>query len=309
MLGKGRSTGLNWGVGVGAALALGSLVAFGQSSMRIQATQSAVSGSSAAPGNVVRARGFLGFRGGPFGGQGVGVVGAPYSAVEVTETITKFPDGNRIVQKTTTRYFRDSEGRVRTEHIPNFPIAYRGPAEQPPQPVERHPMVTINDPVIGETFMLNEYDKTAQQMFSYEAAERIEPPVPVPEPGLQMVTPGVVMGVGGSEQGSKTTPLGDKTIEGVRVTGTRVEHTVPAGRIGNDRPMTASAEQWFSSELGIVVLNIQRSSTGTETTTRMEQIVRSEPDASLFTVPAGYTKRDNPPGITPFKLQKKPEGN
>src|SRR5947208_468362 len=37
--------------------------------------------------------------------------GAPYSAEAVTESTQVLPDGNRINHKTTTRVYRDSEGR------------------------------------------------------------------------------------------------------------------------------------------------------------------------------------------------------
>jgi hypothetical protein len=53
--------------------------------------------------------------GGAPGAPGPVVRGAPYSATMVTETTQVLPDGNRIRQTTTSRFFRDSEGRVRSE--------------------------------------------------------------------------------------------------------------------------------------------------------------------------------------------------
>ena len=66
---------------------------------------------------------------------------APYSAEAVTESVQALADGNRIVTKSTTRIFRDSEGRTRREQL--------NPAGTD--------VVTINisDPVAGTTYVLD----------------------------------------------------------------------------------------------------------------------------------------------------------
>ena len=43
--------------------------------------------------------------------------GKPYAAEAITESTQVLADGNRIVQKSTTRVYRDSEGRTRREQI------------------------------------------------------------------------------------------------------------------------------------------------------------------------------------------------
>ena len=43
------------------------------------------------------------------------VKGAPYLAEVITESVQTLADGNRIVQRTTGRVYRDSDGRVRRE--------------------------------------------------------------------------------------------------------------------------------------------------------------------------------------------------
>jgi hypothetical protein len=62
--------------------------------------------------------------------------------------------------------------------------------------------------------------------------------------------------------------------------------------MGNQRPITVSAEQWFSRELGVIVASTQHSSIGVETTYRLQQIVQSEPDPALFVIPADYTQSE-----------------
>jgi hypothetical protein len=86
--------------------------------------------------------------------------------------------------------------------------------------------------------------------------------------------------------------LGERIIEGLKVTGTRMEFTIPQGAVGNEQPIVVSSEQWFSPELGVVVSSTHRDPMMGDTAYRLEQINRTEPDTSLFTVPSDYTVND-----------------
>jgi hypothetical protein len=88
------------------------------------------------------------------------------------------------------------------------------------------------------------------------------------------------------------TALGERIIEGLEVTGTRMEFTIPAGAVGNEQPITVSSEQWFSPDLGVVVSSTHKDPMMGDTTYKLEQVSRAEPDPSLFTVPADYTQND-----------------
>ncbi len=94
----------------------------------------------------------------------------------------------------------------------------------------------------------------------------------------------------------KPTSLGERIVEGLKVTGTRMEFTIPEGAVGNEQPITVSSEQWFSPDLGVVVQSTHRDPMMGDTNYRLEQISRAEPDASLFTVPADYTQSEVPAG-------------
>ena len=72
--------------------------------------------------------------------MGALVKGAPYSAVEVTESNQVLADGTRIHNENQTTVYRDSEGRVRRE-TPN--------------------QTTILDPVAGVSYFLNPKTQTA----------------------------------------------------------------------------------------------------------------------------------------------------
>src|SRR5689334_22829604 len=65
--------------------------------------------------------------------------GAPYSAEVVTDHTQSLPDGNRIVEHSTGRVYRDGEGRVRREE------------DRP----SGSPSVSIVDPVAGVSYSLD----------------------------------------------------------------------------------------------------------------------------------------------------------
>ena len=81
-------------------------------------------------------------------------------------------------------------------------------------------------------------------------------------------------------------------IEGVEAEGTRVTITIPAGEIGNTLPIEVIDETWHSSELQLVVMSKHRDPRSGETTYRLTNLSRSEPDRSLFEVPADYTVQE-----------------
>src|SRR4030095_4777469 len=81
-----------------------------------------------------------------FGGKSV--KNAPYSAQAVTETTQTLGDGNRIVNKTTSSQYRDSEGRTRREQS----IKMLGPLGDGGDPLQT---IFINDPVAGLSYSLD----------------------------------------------------------------------------------------------------------------------------------------------------------
>jgi hypothetical protein len=91
----------------------------------------------------------------------------------------------------------------------------------------------------------------------------------------------------------KTEDLGQQMIEGVLATGTRSTTTIPAGLIGNVKPILIVSEQWFSEELKVLVMTKHTDPRNGETTYRLTNIIQGEPHRSLFEVPADYTLQDS----------------
>jgi hypothetical protein len=86
--------------------------------------------------------------------------------------------------------------------------------------------------------------------------------------------------------------LGTKIIEGIECEGTRTSTTIPAGQIGNERPITLTSERWYSPKLQVDVLVKRNDPRSGENRYRLVNIDQSEPSATLFQVPADYSVID-----------------
>jgi hypothetical protein len=89
------------------------------------------------------------------------------------------------------------------------------------------------------------------------------------------------------------TSLGTRDFDGVKADGTQTTQTIPAGEIGNEKPIVIVSERWFSPELQLVVFARTRDPRSGETTYRLTNLHRGEPAAELFRVPADYRARDS----------------
>ena len=250
-----------------------------------------------------------------FGGKVV--KGAPYSAEAVTESIQTLSDGNRIVNKFSSSVYRDSEGRTRREQSFKGLGVIGGGGE----PLKT---IFIHDPVAGVTFSLDSRTHIAHKSapFTFEMSTKMGDPaaghgqrfefkvergtagnVIMAAPPLGVgaeatrVPHSVVEGAStyifrtgkGPNANEKKEELGKQIIEGVEATGTRTTITIPAGDIGNERPIEIVSERWYSPELQLVVMTRHSDPRTGETTYKLTNINRSEPAKSLFEVPADYT--------------------
>jgi TonB family protein len=100
--------------------------------------------------------------------------------------------------------------------------------------------------------------------------------------------------------------LGRQTIEGVEADGTRTTVTIPAGAIGNERAIQIVSERWYSPELQTVVMTKHSDPRFGETTYRLTNISRADPDRSLFEVPAGFDVTTPPPPPPARMMMREP---
>ena len=192
------------------------------------------------------------------------VKGAPFSGDLVTESTQTLADGNRIRQTSTVHLFRDSEGRTRREQSLSGLGALTGRARLPR-------VGFINDPVAGVNYALNPENHTAtRSAWMHPAYGRGGPPRLA------------------RHSDDKVESLGTETMEGVAVRGTRTTTTIPAGKIGNELPILVVIETWYSSDLDTAILTRRSDPRSGETGSRMINVARAEPSASLFQLPADF---------------------
>ncbi len=254
------------------------------------------------------------------------VPNAPYQGEAVTESVMTLADGNRIVKKTATRVYRDSAGRTRKETV--------GADGQVTS-------VFITDPVGKTNYSLDPASQTASRLAVYFITRTSGEPAAagttiahaaVPPGGGNVTVTTTSSGAGAAQtheiQKSVVVTageggvfkivegvnlamdlvkedLGEQTIEGVLAKGTRTTSTIPAGTLDNEQPIRIVSEEWFSSELQVLVMTKHSDPRVGETTYRLVHLTRTEPDKSLFALPADYTLKAPDAGTTHIETIRK----
>jgi hypothetical protein len=257
------------------------------------------------------------------------VKNAPYTAEAVTETIQLLPDGNRIVRKSTTLLARDGAGRTRQERkgdgrsgtfiydpidgrsivlneasktatrLPRVPMTPEPPTPPIPGVVPMPPLrpsiadgnaqvdvqpgrIVVRRKDVRADDGGNPQEDVRVEVIRIGGDERMQG-LPPPLPPLTL--PLLPRGKG------ETKSLGTREFDGVKADGSVTTHTIPAGAIGNERPIVVASERWFSPELHIVVFAKTTDPRVGDTVYRLTNVKRAEPPADLFRVPADYRVR------------------
>ena len=268
-----------------------------------------------------------------------GVKNSPFSADAVSESVQTLADGNRITRSSTSKLYRNSEGRFRQEFVSGtgglFGSAFamgdavtvinpgqsrfyldssakiahvydelssQGFAVAAPVAAVRtlEPLKTIEMSQLAPEARIEierakaEMDKVRASKDEFKAAAE-EMKAAADTYAVTVAGTGQSFGAGLAatraslpKWDSRSEDLGEQNIEGVSAHGTRTITTIPAGAIGNERPIEIMYEKWFSNELQMVVYSKQSDPRTGEQTYRLTNINRSEPDPSLFQLPTGY---------------------
>jgi len=291
-----------------------------------------------------------------------GVKNAPFSADAINESIQILADGNRIVRSSTSKLYRNSEGRFRQEgtggsggmlgsfysfgdgvsvfspmggsfsldHSAKIAHVFEGVAGQAVSLAATAPLAAIkplasvnlsaavraeieslkgqSGTVEGkalspaaraeidalksnaEAFKMNaEQFKIDSEKFKVDA-EKFKAAADEIRVATTVNGAGFFASTMRSKWETRTEELGEQSIEGVNARGTRTITTIPAGAIGNERPIETVYEKWYSPDLQMIVYSKHSDPRFGEQTYRLTNINRTEPDSSLFQVPSGYKK-------------------
>ena len=233
------------------------------------------------------------------------VAGKPYAARLSVEVLQPLVDGNSIAVEHHSQVYRDAHGRTRRDDEIDIggvvqhsiliadPVAgtsytldpARRVAEQVPQAGQRGPQVAFaQDLNGGASGTSTTFDVALPPPLATASRPTLEASLNPPLAPFSADTPIKLPFPGDPHSVS----LGDKTIEGVRVTGTRTTVTIPTAAIGNRAPIEIVTEQWYSADLNVVMLSEHRDPRVGQTRYRLHDIVRTDPDPQLFVVPDGY---------------------
>jgi hypothetical protein len=271
------------------------------------------------------------------------VIGAPFSAEAISESLQVLADGNRIARSSSNKMYRDAQGRFRREGISNPGTVFGAY-------FELQPTVLILDPVNGFKYFLNTDSKTVrrytlripaqlgtnlQGFYTFKpdgdqavtaaatdhhaAAKKLREEIRTRQAEVQARQPGApkaalehlegirtltgqiaiagtaltkieapgVYGLG-FKTDSKTEALGLQDFEGVEAEGTRTTTTIPAGAIGNERPIDIIYERWYSNDLQMIISSRHSDPRFGDQTYKLTNIIRANPDGTLFALPADF---------------------
>jgi len=232
------------------------------------------------------------------------VKGKPYSADTTTETVQTLADGNRIVHRTVSKFYRDSDGRTRREQT----FGNVDPEHPSPHEVK----VFVDDPVSGLAFVLDPASKSAdkvhrsREFLDERNAEDDGARIMIKsdsEEGEQGAAGRMLIKFRDEHSGDSNTDLsriqddkrdvvkedlGIRNIEGVDCNGTRTTTTIPAGAIGNEKPISMVRETWYAPAIAAVVESTTEDPRYGKTTYQLTNVQLSEPSRSLFEPPSDF---------------------
>jgi hypothetical protein len=215
---------------------------------------------------------------GDFNFEGRTVAGAPFTAQIVSTSSQTLSDGSHISRNVNATVARDGQGRTYRQQTIDGPIS-NGASKS---------MIFLRDPVAHTSYVISPDTKSATltHMPQHQRGPRVQgPPLQGATPDAAGPRPERRVR---ARNGETVETLSPQMMEGVWAEGTRITRTIPVGAIGNDHELKIVSESWYSKDLQMVVMSKHSDPRMGESTFRMTNIQRSEPDATMFQAPAGY---------------------
>jgi hypothetical protein len=207
------------------------------------------------------------------------VTGHPLSATEERHSLQLLGDGTRIERTDTNKFYRDDQGRTRSER--------------------QDGTVLINDPIQGVSAEINGNRKMIRRKTAAAFKEALSAEVAAKIKAEMATATAVNATPAGPAVADKLKAeslakaaarqeedLGYQSVNGVTAQGFRNTTTIPAGQIGNDRPIQIVSERWYSADLQMNVKTTNSDPRFGETTYQLTNILQAVPDPTLFQIPA-----------------------
>jgi hypothetical protein len=269
---------------------------------------------------------------------------APYSGEVITEKIQRLGDGNQITHKNVSRVFRDAQGSTRQEtlasngdvksvHIRDadgnryvlnpakhsaIKISLAEVHAQVGNFVSKHVKKIVTGKSGGDQVVVKQHDddddegpgdhkEIRVQVMTDDEGEMGEHMAAFGDAFTHAWHMGEPLGISmGSASEKTTTKLGTKGFDGVNADGKSTSYTIPAGKIGNEKPIVVTSESWYAPELQITVYSKHSDPRSGDTIYRVANLKRQEPSPDLFKVPSDYTVKDL---LASFKKRSKSDAD
>jgi hypothetical protein len=217
--------------------------------------------------------------------SGTQVQNAPFSATAVLtvrghlKNVPVAKDPTRIWDTYTTRFQRDSAGRVRADYdVPETsPLAPKGARRQVYQ--------VLTDPAEGLVYLVDPKREAiwyVGKSTAFDADVALEIPVavgPLDSGFMILHMPRA------ARKEADTDSLGSRHFEGLRA----------VGRLVTNSLHKSMDEQWASPELRLILYSRHTlPNRGVELEYRLKNVNRAEPPPAVFELPAGYARQDRP---------------
>jgi hypothetical protein len=193
------------------------------------------------------------------------VAGAPLSVEIVEERTTKLSDGTSKTEVLTSKVYRDGAGRMRTEMEVAGENGESGAIVNLMNRPDGFMAILVPAEKGGGRFLLSKKQQS-EGGFSFTTIDPL-----IKSPGKKT---------------SKTESLGKQTIEGIEFDGERITTTVA------DQPSIIGVQDhWVARDLGLFGRE-KSSGPDLESTAKIHNVDRHDPDPALFTPPPDYDIRD-----------------
>lgn len=196
--------------------------------------------------------------------------GKPFSGVDSIQWTRNLEDGTTVATHQDARLARDSEGRIYRENVTRFPANSDRKS--------RVKQFIIFDPVAHtRTVCVPAARRCEVNDYHVPRSSAAAKPIGTFNTGKGQLT---------------RESLGTDTIEGLNVAGTRETLTIDTGAEGNSQPLSTVEESWYSPDLEVNLSITRKDPREGTIAIHVIDLSTSEPDPSLFRIPANFTVED-----------------
>ena len=203
--------------------------------------------------------------------------GAPFTLTLETEWVKTLYDGGTVTFVNKRRIARDASGRIYQERWALVP-------KNSDNVKSMMTVIQIADPnahTLYNCFLVVKTNTCELLNYTGSTSKIYKPASPSTGP------------LSGEQGFAVHEDLGKQFIAGMETEGTHDATTYNPGAFGNDRNVTIEQEFWYSPQLGINLLSIRTDPRIGKQTFRVTSVIQSDPDPTLFELPAGFKVVDH----------------